>query len=223
MNLRKSNSYRAKKKKDKREKSKYDKQLLEKGYCDLDVWNFYNWFIEKASPMLKELADNHMGFPTSLFEEYYELKKDELDIELESLYYSTEDEKIKMQQELAAEWCDERWTGILNRMVFLLDELDDDKCSKKNPYADEWWQYHLKFDEKYPDKDVLKSAEELKEEKKKKAYRMITPSADPDFGKEYDEISKKMVEAEREIFSYKDSCKNEFMDLFKKYFWSLWD
>ncbi|MDD6005623.1 MAG: hypothetical protein PUC68_08135 [Firmicutes bacterium] len=38
-----------------------------------------------------------------------------------------------------------------------------------------------------------------------------------------DDIRQKFIERENEIWHYRDNCKNEALDLFKRYFWDLWD
>lgn len=34
--------------------------------------------------------------------------------------------------------CHEEWRKYIKRMIFLLDEMDEDKCSYKNPYEEEY-------------------------------------------------------------------------------------
>ena len=186
---------------------KMTKQRAKKGYCDTDVWNMDAWFIETVSNMLKELDKNRMGCP--VLDEFLEQ-----DGRKESTILKDYD-----SDELSA-----RWSSILQKMIFLLDEMDEDKCSMKNPYQKQWWGYHQKFDKKYPKHgDELKTEEEKAEEKAKGCYRMVSPADDPDFGEEYKTINKLYLDYETEIWNYRDNCKNEFFKLFSKYFWNLWD
>ena len=37
--------------------------------------------------------------------------------------------------------CHEEWRNILSRMIFLLNEMDEDKCSYKNPFEEEFNHY----------------------------------------------------------------------------------
>ena len=37
------------------------------------------------------------------------------------------------------------------------------------------------------------------------------------------ELTKNWLEECQAIDKYRDDCKNEFFELFSKYFWSLWD
>lgn len=118
---------------------------------------------------------------------------------------------------------DKQWSKILERMLFLLKEMDENSCSLKNPYDGEWWLMHQEFDEKYPDKDVLKTEAELEEEKKTKCYLGVGPERDPDRGKHFVEIRNQKLEWDRFISEYRNKCKNEFFKLFSDYFWDLWD
>lgn len=40
---------------------------------------------------------------------------------------------------------------------------------------------------------------------------------------EYKDISEKHYDEERRISMYRDECKDKGMDMFKKWFWNLWD
>ena len=87
----------------------------------------------------------------------------------------------------------DKWKEILNRMIYLLREMDEDKCSYKNPFAEAFHEY------------VEKQF-----------------SGDKDF-KENPDLQKLYVGEERNKANYINLCKKEFFDLFSKYFWDLWD
>ena len=40
---------------------------------------------------------------------------------------------------------------------------------------------------------------------------------------EYKEVWERYSAKEDRIFAYRNQCKDEFLDLFKKWFWALWD
>ena len=202
-------------------------QRIHKGYCVKDTWDVDHWFISVLKPMLEDLRKNHRGVPFTIEYEYWEEHKEELGLSQEDFMYNwpsddkSEEHKVRSE---ALDKCDQIWGDILGRMVFLLNEMDEDTCSRQNPYADEWWFFHERFKEKYPKGgDELKTKEELAEERITGSKRLVWPSEDPEFGEEYEKISEKRYDYERELEEYRENCKDEFMDLFKKYFRNLWD
>ena len=50
--------------------------------------------------------------------------------------------------------CHEEWRNILSRMVFLLNEMDEDKCNYINPFEDSYEKYIL---EKCEDKNFKRN------------------------------------------------------------------
>ena len=50
---------------------------------------------------------------------------------------------------LVNDTCHEEWDKILDRMIFLWRELDENTCTKKNPYEDEYMKASEEFDNKY--------------------------------------------------------------------------
>ena len=118
---------------------------------------------------------------------------------------------------------DKQWGIIIKRMLFLLKEMNEETCSLKNPYTDEWSLLWQEFDKKYPDKDVLKTDKEREDEKNGAGYPWIQPDRDPDRGGHYEEVSRKMREWEVFICGYRNKCKKEFFQLFSDYFWDLGD
>lgn len=201
------------------------KQRAERGFCDSDVWDVGYWFINTCRNILNQLADTHMGFPTSLEIEWLK-NHPEIDIPFNEwvCWPSDEDSEEYKLRVKATEECDKQWTEIIEHLVFLLNEMDEDTCSMKNPYEEDWWNYHKAFSKKYAGRlDELKTEEEKEDEKRTHTILHIGPERDPDFGKEYKKISNKYLNYERKIYQYRDKCKNEFFKLFSKYFWDLWD
>lgn len=174
-------------------------QRAQRGYADVDVWNIDSWFLETVSPMLRQLRKEHNGFPSSFL----------------PTYDPTPEE---------SESANAKWEGILDRMIFLVDEMNEDKCSMKNPYKRKYDQLNRKFRKElgwFGEK--AKSPEELAEEKEKEAYKMYSPWHFPDRYPTALEIRDKYFEYESKIDEYRDKCKEEFFSLFSKYFWMLWD
>lgn len=118
--------------------------LVKNGYDEYATWETFNWFIDTMKPILKEYNSTRNGAPVIL-EDYFEIGGEE-----------------------ASEKNDKMWDDIVNRMIELLDLMDE--C---NP----------KYD-----------AEE---------YKGI------DNWKKQDEEMK--------------MAKDEFFELFSKYFYCLWD
>ena len=88
----------------------------------------------------------------------------------------------------------EEWKKIISRMIFLLHEMDENKCTYTNPYEEEYFKY---LEEKYLDK-------------KEKTYHMT-------------ELGKLYFGEEENKRNYMNLCKEEFFNLFSKYFYNLWD
>ena len=51
---------------------------------------------------------------------------------------------------------------------------------------------------------------------------MYFPADDED-RPEWKELKEVWFEEVKKIAEYQDKCKNEFFDLFSKYFWDMWD
>lgn len=174
-------------------------QRAKRGYADTDVWNMDSWFMSTVSPMLKQLRKKHNGFPTSFLSSYNPLPEE-------------------------SEAANAKWEGILDRMIFLLNEMDADKCSMKNPYKRMYDGLSRKFRRElgwFGEK--AKSPEELAEEEEKGSSRMYSPWDFPDKYPTAEEIKNQYFEYESKIYEYRNQCKDEFFSLFSEYFWMLWD
>lgn len=192
-------------KKDREFDEKMKTQRYERGFSDLDVWNFNSWFSTMVSEMLKQLAENHMGHPV-----------------LDSNNKSVSSNSKSLDN------MDKEWTNILNRMSFLARELNDETCSWKDEHekvTDKWYQYHIDFDKEFKDKNVLKTEAELQEEKDTNTEIMVFPDRHPDktFVAGYKQAKKELFDFEKKLFKYQNKCKNELFKLLSKYYWDLWD
>ncbi len=207
----------------------YRKQRAEKGYSDSDVWNFRDWFPNIASKMLRELAENHQGFPMSLYKEYYMEHKEELSAQnyREWMLHMDENDQRK-QRDKIERICDERWTAILSQMAFLLEELDEETCTWHKEHEErkeKLNEFYERFKEEFEDGERLKTVKEKKEEKEGNYYICVMPDRHPnkDFRKGYSIALKEVHVYEKKMRKYQNQCKREFMKLFEKYFWDLWD
>jgi len=175
--------------------------LIKNGYDDYAVWDTYSWFTTTMRDILKRYNENRMGTPIII---------DDYPFDDDS---SEESDKMR-------ELNNKKWNEIVERMIFLLGEMDEFTCTRKNPYEDEWWKAEMEFDSKYgmfgqglmtdTEKEMLKD---------KGLYTMHTMGELP----EYEEISKKHINAENDLEQYRSDCKDEFLELFSKYFYCLWD
>lgn len=219
-------SIRNRKKKIKKKEQNWRNQRNERGYSDSDVWNLCDWFIRTLKPMLKQLSENHMGFPESINREWFDKHEHELGMSYDRWVCWPSEEKDPEGYAIrskANDECAEQWKQILSHMVFLLGEMDENTCTQKNPYEADVDKANAEFHAKYGFLgDGLKTEEEKAEEGKKGLYRAYFPTDEPgrdDIAELYD----KYYEEEKRLASYRDKCKDEFFKLFSKYFWNLWD
>ena len=180
---------------------KHSYQRIKYGYCDRDVWSIDWWFLNVVPNMLEDLKETTHGYPC-------------MPNNLSQALVDT-----GAPEEVDEEGM-ERWKDILSEMIFLFREANEDTCTKKNPYEEEHDRAFIEFTEKYGlFGDGLKTDEEKAEEERKGSYRMYMPSDVP----EYKELSELYFAEERKIDEYRYECKDKGMDLFKEWFWNLWD
>ena len=99
--------------------------------------------------------------------------------------------------------CHAEWDKILDKMIFLFREMNEEMCQKKNTYQKKHEGVLQEFEAKY---GIF--GQKLEEEKKNKHSRVLHfPSEIPD----YKDIEDKYYE------------ENEALELFSKWFYSLWD
>ena len=118
--------------------------LIKYGYDEYATWETFNWFIDTMKPILTEYNSSRSG-SAIVIDNYFELQESGVD---------------------AGEENEKAWNNIVNRMIELLDLMDE--C---NP----------KYDSEEYNKDFKKQDNEM--------Y----------------------------------AAKNEFFELFSKYFYNLWD
>ena len=180
------------------------KQRAKRGFCDRDVWDIDHWFCNTISPMLKQLAETGHSYAVL----------DEKGNRTFSHKHTKEESAILAK----------RWKDTLLHMAFLADEMDEDKCSMKNPYEEDWNKVYKAFEEEYGLMGKkLRTEEEAKRDEEVGLYRWRDPEDDPVHGKEYKKVMDKYSAYNHKISRYKNKCKNEFFRLFSKHFWDLWD
>lgn len=177
---------------------KWSKQRITRGYCDYDVWEMFSFLQTIIPDMLQTLKNTRMGSPGYLGENY------------------TNEEGI-----LVNDTCHEEWDKILDRMIFLWREVDEDTCSKKNPYDDAYTKAFTEFEDKYGIFGTKLQTEEELEENGKRGGGCTVHFMDE--LPEYKEISEKYHEEEKNLEAYRNSCKDGAFDMLKQYFFALWD
>lgn len=213
----------------------YDKlqkeQRSDRGYSDSDVWNYCHWFMDINSKMLRQLAKKHVGFPSVLEKDYFEKNKNSLFTQDYLEWISVSKTKTQQKQkDKACEVCDKQWTEILNRLAFLLDEMDEEKCSmarERDILLDKWSNTREEFETKYGSSGkLLKSEEDLQKEKEGKYVTWLGPSDLPkndELRVRSEKAWKELNSYEKKMFKYRLKCKDEFFKLFSKYFYNIWD
>ena len=190
---------------------KWTWQRATKGYCDLDTYGVGDWFLNTLPDMLESIKNNRVGFPSVLQEEgmeHYGLKSmDE---------YNTSSEELRDKVD---DYGNEKWGEILSEMIFLLREANEDTCSKVNPYEEEYHRVSEDFRKKYGEwGEKLLTEEEKAKAKKSGSYPMYLPSHLP----EYKEISELYFNKDNKIREYQEQCKDKALEMFTKWFYSLW-
>ena len=107
----------------------------------------------------------------------------------------------------------------MSEMIFLLREANEDTCSKVNPYEEEYHRASEEFRKKYGEwGEKLLTEEEKAKAKKTGSHPIYLPSHLP----EYKEISELYLEKEYKISEYQVQCKDKAIEMFSKWFYSLW-
>ena len=192
---------------DRKHREKMKDQRRERGYSDEDCWNISSWFMDLMPKMIQQMRDNLHGCPSSV---------------PSNGLVNTQAVKLKDDEEDEDEPDMKEWKGILDRMIFLLNEMDEEKCSYKNPYEEEKEKAAAEFESKYglfgrhfEEKNGIKRDNT-------NGIRCYFYSDDPDHP-EWKELHAKWMQGEMAVAGYRDRCREEFFNLFSKWFWDMWD
>lgn len=205
--------------KDWHQERKYRRQRAQRGWSVKDTWEVDTWFLTVVPEMLEYLKEHHHGFPTEIQREYLEAHREELGMTYEEfcIYPADENSEGYKLREKIDDICDRRWDEILGRMIFLFREANRETCTVQNPYKEENRRIDREFTEKYGMfGEKLLKPEDISPDGGRKLY---TPMCLP----EYREAEERYLAEEEKIWQYQDRCKTEALDLFNKWFWSLWD
>ena len=186
-------------------------QRATKGYCDLDTYGVGDWFLNTLPDMLEFIKENRLNYPSTLLEEGSELYG------LKSVdEYHTASEELRNKID---DYGNEKWGEILSEMIFLWREANADTCSKINPYREEYHRVSEEFRKKYGEwGEGLMTEEEKEKAKKTGSHPVYFPCHLP----EYKEISELYFNEERKISEYQVQCKDKALEMFSKWFYSLW-
>lgn len=156
---------------------KYKWQRAFRGYSSLDAWSIHSWFEEVMPRILSDYKKNLHGCPAQ---------------------FTVRDDGQEYQS--AEKGCEE-WKAILDRMTFCFTEMNEESCSLKNEFDEE---YHKQV---FGDKN----------------WDDLSYSGKWKFNKAEPELEQKYKQKRKEIYEYRTKMKDEGFDLLKKYFWNLWD
>ena len=202
------------------ENRKQAKERAKFGFCRRDIWGIDTWFLHIMPRMIEKLRDTHLGFPTFFTEEYYELNKENISLSKNDFCNHVYYNDYENLYEKLDEWCNNRWIEVLSEMIFLFDECDDEKCTMKNEYYEEYSKMSREFDKKYGfSGEKLRTQEEIESDKKTGNLTNHSMRELP----ENKNILDKYFKRQDEIDKYKTKCKKEALNMFVKYFDDLWD
>lgn len=94
---------------------------------------------------------------------------------------------------------DETWDKILKDMKHCFEDASEETCSMKNEYEEDYYETLLN--------EYAKNG--------KATWSKLSMTQD--------EIKENYYKRETEIFEYRNKQLNKGLNLFKKYFWDLWD
>ena len=182
-----------------------------KGYSGYDLWSLDYYMYSTWPKMIRDFESTLHGNPQLKFEEV-----DDFDFKWKTWQYTEIIDSMKKfdwfkntedwdQYNFENDYI--RWRLILRRIDYCFEEFDEDLCTEKNQYKDEY------FEKKFP-----KNKEELfvPMEGKPKLYEMKTNEVNKD-------LEEKFWKREEEIENYRIAMKEEGFKLLSKYFECLWD
>ena len=178
---------------------KYSRQRITRGFSDADTWNIDSWFLRTMAEMLPYYKEHRHGSPGQLGENV-----------------------VDERGFVVNETCHAEWDKILDQMIHLLKEADEETTSAKNACEEEYDRATADFSDQYGTfGERLENADQNRRNdqsaSRAKTYHSMTEIP------EYKEIWERYRAEEDRIFAYRDRCKDDFLDLFKKWFWAMWD
>jgi hypothetical protein len=190
---------------------RFARQRIRQGYCDMDAWNLYHWFLDVIPDMIQDLKENGTGFPCSGGPTVSQSISVEVFNRVTGDNRTESDEDQETFKRGLAEW-----HAILDRMVFLFHEADEERCERTNSHQAEYQAAYREFIERY---GMFGEKLRRPEDENSHGHRLYT-LRDVD---EYREIAEEYRRESREIDQYRVKCKDEAFQLFSQWFYGLWD
>lgn len=183
---------------------KWARQRAARGYADCDVWDIRGWFLGVFPAMLDQMAEEAHGYPVFPGRLYLPEAAEQ-------------DAGTSAKEEKETEINFEEWQALLHRMAQKFRDADEDMCSMKNPYDNEWSQAYDEFTKEYG--PFGRKLEKEAIHRKDPSIRMHFPDEFP----QWKGVMDKYREKETEIAKFRQKSLDEAMELFHKWFWNLWD
>ena len=190
---------------------RFARQRVFQGYCDMDVWNLDNWFLDVVPDMLQQLRDKGIGYPCSVGPNVSQ--------SINPTAYNRvtgENTAVSDDEQAAFERGQAEWHAILDKMISLFHEADEERCERKNPYEEEHHKAYCEFEAKY---GLFGEKLRKPEDEDGPGHRLYTLH-DVD---EYRDIAEKYMLEAREIDKYREACKDEAFQMLSRWFYGLWD
>ena len=177
-------------------------QRIRYGFCESDVWDIDRWFLKVVPAMLYDLRENALDVPECLLSNGKRING-----------------QILIPDENEIPSAVEKWKAILKQMAFYIREADEDNCSRKNPYENQYRMTVEEFIEKYGESgEKIKTSEEIEKEKQTGEIHKHMSSEIL----EYQEMRENYLREDNKIWLYRDECKNKGIQMFQEWFWDLW-
>ena len=177
---------------------KWAYQRATKGYADCDTWSISSWFLSVIPDMLDQMSDHLHSYPTFI--------NDGTQPRSQAIVIDDEDnDAVK------------KWQEILREIAKKLRDADESQSSIKNKHEEEWSKAYREFHKEYG-----LFGEKLEQEainSKKPGIQMHFPDEFP----QWKEIMDRYREEEKQVLKKRAQSLEDGLNLFKKWFWDLWD
>ena len=166
---------------------KWAHQRIWRGYCDYDRFSIDDWFMRIMPKMLEEFKRTRHSSPVAV--NYHS----------HAVFLDENEKEWDIHQE---------WDEKLDRMIFLLGEMDEATCSRQNSYEGEYFAALHRYME-IP----------LENEDRSVSHRFPDLMEIP----ECRQLCENYRAEDQSLAKYRLDCKKEFFELFSTHFYDLWD
>ena len=183
------------------------RERAKKGYCFEDVLNMGGWLLNIIPKMLKDYKGHTNSFPEQFIDEWFSINREkceELGLNRSNFYVELntrmDDEANKLRDDLV-NYNKKKWDEILDKIIYLFEEANEETCSKKNPYKEEYLRRCISPDG-YLNKKELNN----------------TPQKD----EEYELLEKLYRDEEDKLYEYRTRRGQEALSLLARHLHDLW-